>query len=324
MVDGIEGTTGSTQGTETQTTAAPAPATQETTPSTASSASAGKPVLVEGQQAQPAAYTPNFKYNILGKEQEFDAFLRGVIKDSETEEKIRSLYTKAYGLDHMKGQYLKTRDILQTKDKEMSSITSQLQEVSGYLGKKDFGNFFKSFNVKPDDVLEWAVQFAERKQLPPEQQQMFEAREAAETQLRDVQRQNEWLQQQYNSQVANTRQMELNQSMADSQVSDFAMAYDQRTGQEGAFEMEVVRRGALHYQMTGQDLPPQEVVKQTLFALGWQGHSNQNQGSNVTQMPRQASGRPPIIPHIAGKSVSPVKKSPKSLDELRTLARSMA
>jgi hypothetical protein len=286
---------------------------------------AGKMTLVDGQQGvpQPSPYTPNYKYKILGKEQEFDEFLRGAVKDAETEEKVRSLYTKANGLEHMKGQYLKTRETLQSKDKELGSISSQLQEIAQYRDKKDFGNVFKGLNIKPDDVLEWAVQHAERMQLPPEQRQLYEAQESAQDQLRQVQQQNQWLQEQYNSQVANTRQMELNQSMADSQISEFANTYDQRTGQEGAFQMEVVRRGALHYQMTGQDLPPAEVVKQTLFALGWQGQQGQNHGSNVTQMPRQASGRPPIIPHVAGKSASPVRKSPKSLDEMRALAKSM-
>ena len=276
----------------------------------------------------PPGYTPNYKFKAMGKEHEFDEFVRGAIKDQEHEAKLRSIYEKAHGLDFMKGRFNETREHLRTRETELGSITNELKEVGSYISKKDYGSFLKKFNIPENDMLEWAVQYAQRKQLPPEQQQVYDAQDAAQTQLRDVQKQNEWLQEQYRSQMAQIRQSELNQALADQSISEFTNSYDERVGQQGAFQMEVVRRGALHYQMTGQDLPPAEVVKQTLFALGWQGQTQQGtqQPSNVTRMPTQGmvNGKPPVIPNVSGKSVSPVKKAPKSLDDLRNLSKSMA
>src|SRR5688500_2643210 len=65
---------------------------------------AATPAPVAADTAQPAApaYTPDFKVKIKGKEFEIDEMFRGLIKDADSEKKVKEFFEKAYGIDFVK------------------------------------------------------------------------------------------------------------------------------------------------------------------------------------------------------------------------------
>ncbi len=274
----------------------------------------------------PAAYQPNYKYTALGKEQEFDEFVRNAVTNAEQEKRLREIYEKAHGMDSIKTRFNETRGTLQSTRQELGGIKEHLKELGGFIGQKDYGSMLKFFKIPENDMLEWAMQYAQRQQMPPEERQLYDARDAAAQQVRELQKQNEYLMEQQRVSIANARQYELDNAMQDPNITGFSQAFDARAGQAGAFQMEVARRGALHYQVTGQDLPPSEAVKQTLLALGYTGGgSAQQNGAQQAPMQTQAQTvrKAPTLPNISGKSSSPTKRAPKSLEEMRKLANSM-
>ena len=280
----------------------------------------------EGQAPVPPAYAPNYKYNALGKEHEFDDFVRKSVTTAEQEKRLREVYEKAHGMDSIKTRFNETRGNLQSTRQELGGIKDHLKELGSFIGQKDYGSMLKFFKIPENDMLEWAMQYAQRQQMPPEERQMYDARDAATQQVRELQKQNEYLMDQQRVSIANTRQYELDSAMKDPNITGFSQNFDARAGQAGAFQMEVARRGALHYQVTGQDLPPSEAVRQTLLSLGYTGENGgQQQGTQQTSAQAQApvGQRNPTLPNISGKSSSPTKRAPKSLDEMRKMANAM-
>ncbi|GAG39911.1 unnamed protein product, partial [marine sediment metagenome] len=59
-------------------------------------------VEVEAETEQQTEYEPNFNYSVKSESHEFDEWIRPLVKDTESEEHVRQLYTRAKGLDHVK------------------------------------------------------------------------------------------------------------------------------------------------------------------------------------------------------------------------------
>jgi hypothetical protein len=323
-----EAATAETTGTETTTASTETTAAPETGGTTE-----GVTGTQDGAQVstEPQSYQPNFKFKVHDKELEIEDWLRGVVKDAETEKKLRELHERAYGLDHVKSDRTKLREQVQAISKDKEAQDQALSALGGLLKKKDFDSFFETTNVSKDDVLRWAVEEAQRRQNP-ELKAKWEQERTTSLQMRDLEAQNQSLRANYEQAAVHAREFELSQILGRPDVTQTAQAFEARIGRPGAFKEEVARRGFLHWQTTGQDMTAEQAVNEVLQLLGVGGN-----GPIVAQVPSaQAApqGQPgtqakapegkPVIPNIQGRGTSPVAKVVKSLDDIRAKARELS
>lgn len=312
------------QGTETT-------ATELTTTAEVSSPAAAEGATgdtVEG--GEPSPYTPNLKFKVMDQEKEFAPWVKNYIKDAESEKNFRDLFERAEGLNHVKQDRQTLRSENTELKSELGSVKTALTTVGDFLKNDDLDSFFEAFNLSEEQILKYAVKRLQLKDMPPAQQAEYQRQRQQQQEYYALKRQNEELSRGYTETTVQQRSSELDQTLASPQVSAVVQAFDSRMGRQGAFREEVIRRGQYHAYTTNVDVPVEQVVKEVL-SLVHHGDPGQqlgtplvNGGSAVQQAAGQAPvQKKPVIPNIQGRGTSPVKKIPRSIDDLKKLAASM-
>ena len=144
---------------------------------------------IEGTQ-EPEEYTPSFTYKVKDEEREFDERLREVIRDKETEEYLRDLYTRADGLDTYKQKLSEREQALQdleqyrTKAIQMQEGFTQLKQ---FRDNGDYRRLFSSVGLNDDQILEYALKLAEEQEMPEQYRQTVQEKRQYEDQLYEMQ-----------------------------------------------------------------------------------------------------------------------------------------
>jgi hypothetical protein len=271
----------------------------------------------EAPVVEAPKYSANYKFKVLDKEHEIDEFIRPIIKDADTEKKIKELYEKAYGLDSVKSdrQTLKT-ELAEYKEK-MSQTDAALETLGQYVRQKDFDSFFEGLNIPKQDILQYALQLVQREQMSPEQKAQWEASRQAQQQARYYEVQNQQLMQSQQQFAVQQRTWELQQAIGTPEVKVFADAYNQGMGNPEAFNDYVIQIGQA-YAARGHDIPAQQAVQEAIKHLRAINPSL-GQSQTATQVVQPSSK--PVIPNIQGRGTSAVKSTVKSLDDLRKKAK---
>lgn len=284
-------------------------------------------------QNEPPKYEPNFKYKAFGKEKELDPFFRDLVKDPESERKVKEVFTRADAFDDMKGRYEAASIEGQKTLQQFTALDRDVRRVTSFLNSGDTDNFFRALNIPDSMLLEHLQRKAEIQQLSPDQQRAYNQGIDARAQNLYAQETYEQLKQNYATQQVEYRQMQLDSVLLRPEVNSAASAWDQKMGL-GAFRNLVIEEGANVVHATGQDLPAEMVVQRVLQKYGKLLQSEAPQPAPQNSQP-QASPQPqpsapqapqtvvvqgkPVIPNVNGRGTSPVKQAPKSLDELRKL-----
>lgn len=283
-----------------------------------------------GTPASPA-YTPNFKYKAFGKEKELDPFWQPLVKDAESEKKVKELFTRADAFDDMKGRYETTSIEHQKVLQQFTALDRDVKRVTKFLNSGDYDNFFSSLRISDDMLLQHLQRKAEIAKLSPLQQQAYQQGVQARAENLMQQESMEDLQNNYTQQRVLARTMQLDGVLMRPEVSNAASAWDSKMGL-GSFRQLVIQEGANHYLTTKQDLPAENVVDLVLKKFGKLIEGTQSpqavQAPGTPAAP-QAPGAPvvvqgkPVIPNVNGRGTSPVKQAPKSLDDLRKLGKQL-
>lgn len=274
-------------------------------------------------QVQPA-YTPNYKFKFpkLGtneqEEKEFDEWIRPAI-NKDNEAKVRDLYTKAHGMDFYKEKYNKTNE----KYRAVEPLVKTWHELSEVYNQGDLDSFFKGLKIPEEKLYQFVLDKLNEREMSHEQklerQQQMELRRKATY----LERENQSLQERYQSEITQAREFQLGQTLSKPEVSSIAKSFDERMGRQGAFREEVIKRGVIAFTATGQDISPEQAVQEVISLLGVSSQA-QSQGQQATQAQQQAAkSPPPVIPNVGARSASPAKKTPRSLADLKKLADSM-
>ena len=295
----------------------PAPSEAEVQQDALASAKANE--ITEGghdPQGYAEGYVPDLKYRIKNNEFAFDEWSHPFIKDKETEENFRQLYTAAKALDGVK----ESRDRIQSEFDQVSTshreVLDSISRLRDTVQNRDFENFFKQLNIPKDWVQKWMVQDLQRAQMTPEQREQYDQRWSTVREASDLRRENEYLSQQNEEMTAQAHERELDRVLQDPSTNQFMQSYDARQGRVGAFRDAVINYAVGHYQASGTDMTAQEAVS---AILSFSGAQPQQAGAAAPQAQPQvvAPQQKPVIPNIQGRSSSPVKKVPKSIEELR-------
>jgi hypothetical protein len=307
---------------------APAEIAKEVSAPEVSTESAKEPSVTVEEKLAPAnlaetnPYAPNFKFKVLDKELEFDEFLKGVIKDPETEKKVRELHEKAYGLDSVKADRSTLRnELAQTKEK-IGRTDAALETIGNYVRQGDFDSFFEALRIPKDHILKYALQLVQREQDPNVKAQ-WEANRQAQQQAQHYQTEAQRLEQEKRQFYTQQGEFELSQAISRPELAGIVQTYDTGIGQPGAFRSYVIRIGqALEAQ--GHEVSVEQAVQEAVRHLQ---AVNPSLASTPMGQQQQTAGRvvqpnqKPVIPNVQGRGTSPVRSTYRSLDDLRKLAK---
>lgn len=275
-------------------------------------------------------YTPNFKFKVMDRELEIEEAYRSIIKDAKTEAKVRELHEKAYGLDAIKPRYQDVREKYKSLNQEHTNFKGNIQKTLSKLERGDMDGFFNDVKIPREKIFQYVLDKLNYQNLPPEQQRMIDAQRSQEERAYQLELQNQELQQAYQHQAVQARTVEMHSALSRPNVKSVSDAFDAARGQ-GAFENEVIRRGQLAYYTTGKDITADQAVQEVLQLLGQPAREQTQaapqqaamnaQAQQAMNQPQAQGQRPPVIPAVTGRSTSPARRSPKSLDELRQMAK---
>lgn len=323
----------------TETTTATAPETTtatESTPAVETPAPGGSPNTppvknLGGDEATvpvAPAYTPNFKYKARGKEMEIDPFFRSLIKDPESEDKVRQLFTKAEAIQWIQRDRDEIKNKYQDSEKKHSKLEKTLNTLSGFVQKGDMHSFFQSLQIPEEKVLQYALERVNYREMSSEQRAQVDAHHNERHRALSLEEQNREVVQNYEQAAQRARQLELEQELSRPEISDFVKNYDGRVGKAGAFFEQVVMRGQYHAAVNRVDISAADAIKEVISAFGGttpQGAAPQAQndtlpqaGASMAPVPQQNK---PVIPNIRGNGTSPVKRFPTTMAELKAIAK---
>ncbi len=315
------------QSTDTTTTTPAASAAAPAATPDAAAPGTFTPPGAEGAAVTPPAYTPNYKYNIMGKEHEVDEFWRGLIKDADSEKKVKDLFTKTQAFDEVKA----SRESLQTEYQsvrgEFDALDRDVRRVMSFLNAGDLDNFFGSLKIPENKVYDWVAKRLEAAQNP-EALRSLESQAQERARAFDLEQERSSLEHRYQEQAVQARATQLDLMLSRPDISAAASAWDSRAGQVGAFRDLIISEAQNAYFTQNQDLSAEQAVSMVMQKYGkFLGDGTQPQVV-TPQAPAPGTAAPqvaakPVIPAVQGRGTSPIKKSPKSLDDLRQMAKEL-
>jgi hypothetical protein len=270
----------------------------------------------------------------MDKEHEFDEFVRGSIKDADTEKKIRELYEKAHGLDFVKPRFNEVREKYKQVNEQHASVMQGIQDLRETYGRGDFEAFFQKLNIPTEKVLQWVLDKAQYNELPPEQRKLLDDKRAAENEVHQLRKQTMTLEQQHEEQVTQAKGYALQVSLERPDIKSFSTTFDSMgirnaQGQPISFRDAVCEVGEYAwYASKGKvDLSPEQAIQEVMARYsgivaqkpaGQQFIPTQGQNAPAMQQAPQAPKKPTTIPNIGGRQASSVARTkPKSLAELK-------
>jgi len=270
----------------------------------------------------PAQYTPNFEFKVYDKVHQFPEWARPVIKDKATEDQIRDVFSRAYGLDGLKGKYEKSKEQLTRYaevEKNYNSQTSQLKQILA-LRDTDMGAFLQAVGLDDEKLAQHYQAILRAKEDPTFAAQYNAGLEAKRKHLQATQEQEEMRAQmeslkQEREQIMLERHVNSFESTYNSpQVSSFAQAFDAKAGKEGAFKDEAMELGNFIFMKEQRNAPPSEV-----FDLLIQKYGAFVQPQTMQAQPQMAAkSQPATIPNTGGASgVSVTKPRFRSIDDIK-------
>lgn len=278
--------------------------------------------------AAPAPYTPDYKFRYRDEHEnkvdgEIDEWARNLI-NQENEEKFKQVWAKAHGLDFVKNRFNKTREEYKSYRTQVDPLLQGWNDLTALYNKGDLDSFFKGLQIPEQKIYQYVLDKLNYNELPPEQRAMRDQQQQVLRQNMELEKQNQFFQQQYEQQMVQSREHALSQTMSKPEVSAVAQAFDARVGREGAFRDEVVKRGILHWNLHQKDISPDEAVQEVMSLMGgMQQTMQQTLPAGASQVMPAQPKTPPTIPNVGAKNSSPAKRAPKSLDEIRKLAESL-
>lgn len=296
--------------------------TAQATQSAPSVASAVQQASQVAQATQAPVYTPDFKFKAYEKEYEVDELFRPLFKDKDTEAKIKALHSKAYAMESMKEKLEGTRKETDTYKAEIAPKIQAYESFNKILANKDWDTFFNKLKVPDEEIFAYVEKKLALMNASPDQKAEYERMQSLRQQAYVQEEQIRQYETAYQQQAVQARTMQLDTLMARPDVQKYATAWDEKMGSIGSFRQLVIDEAAAAFYATGQDWPAEQAINHVIQKFGKVVTAQQMAQAAAAGQPQAT--QPPVIPHVAGRGTSPVKKVPKSLDDLRKMGDEMS
>lgn len=273
--------------------------------------------------ADGKTYVPNFKYKAALQEKELDPFYHSLVKDADSEKRVKDLFTKVDAFDFVKGKKEEVESKFHSLLGDYDHMSNTVTQFNEGVKRGDLSSAFRIAGITKEQVFNWTRQQLQLMDMPPEQRAQHEQFERSQTENYDLQTKVQNLEQQYQHQAVQARAMQLDVALSRPEVAKFAESWD-RNAEPGSFRHFVIEEAKKSFYVDKQDLSPEQAIAMVMQRFG----KFLNTGDAVPQVAGQATlqnGVPqsakPVIPNITGKAASPIKKVPRNLDDLKKLAR---
>lgn len=274
-------------------------------------------------------YTPNLKYKAALQEKEIEEFWHPLLKDEESEKKIKDVLQKLDGFDHVKASREKLESQYQSLNQDYQNQAEIVNRVETAISRGDLNSVFRQLGVRKEDIFRWTQEQLQVMEMPAEDRARYEELQELREQQNQMQEQMLYQQRAYENQVVQARTMQLENVLSRPDVSETAQRWDELQGQPGAFRDLVIQEAQNAYYQTKTDLSAEQATQLVMqkfgkvFALGGGVQEMAPQmPSALSQTPSvQAPQARPVIPNVRGKGASPIKKAPRSLDDLKRMAK---
>lgn len=293
------------------------------------------PKATDGSPLPPEAVAPSykardkFKVMVFGsdeqKEHDVPDWLKPLMKDAASEKQVMSLLEKAYGLEPVMQSRTQVRQERDKYKQDFGGLQKSINEVRTAYQRGDIDQWLEKMSVPKERMLQWALDKVNYSQLPLEQQRILDERQDAQRRAHSAEQDREGYMSQMQEQARQTKMMLLTAGLARPDVKTFSDEFDAKVGKPGSFYQEVVAAGELAWMQSGGkvDLTPEQAIEQALTK--WRTFlppSTQAAPAPVAGQPGvvlPSGERASTLPNISGRTSSPVKAGPKSLDDLRKL-----
>jgi hypothetical protein len=270
-------------------------------------------------------FQPNWKYKAFGKEKEIDEMWRPLIKDADSEKKVKDVFTRADAFEDMKSRYEGTSNEFQGLLSEYQALDKDVKKVMTFRNNRDFDNFFQSLRISDQEVFDWVKKKIDLHEQSPDAVKAAQMQAQERQRIYEMSQENESLQQRYQTQAVQARNMQLDMVLSRQDVSSAASRFDEKSGRIGAFRDLVIDEARNYYFATGgdnggKDLSAEEATQMVMQKFGklLEGPQAPAEAPPIAAPTPQVQAKP-VIPAINGRGTSPVKKAPKSLDDLKNL-----
>lgn len=322
--------TGTSSSGTTETTAAATTSTPDIAASSdvTKSTEAAQP-SVDGQAPVVPSWQPNYKFKAFGKEHEIGPEFRNFIKDADTEKAFRKLHEKAYALEPLQADRDRFRTELETFKSSNEPTLRAVNQLNKLLTNKDYDNFFSGLGIKDEEIFNWVSKKLDIMNMPPDQKAQFEQQQQLRMEKYQLEHAHQEMQQQYQQQAVQARTMQLDSVLSRPDVGSYAQQWDSKTGEIGSFRSLIVEEARAEFAKNGHDMSAEEAVNHVIKKFGKIVGQPQAIDGGSAQPGIQASPqfgqqqKPPIIPHVAGRGTSPIKKVPKSLDDIKKMVAAL-
>lgn len=276
------------------------------------------------------AYAPNFKYRSAMQEKELDEFWRPLIKDADSEKKVKELFTRADAFDYMKDKLTEKSTSYDSLYTDFESQAKVVDRVMNAKQQGDLDSVFRNIGIADHEVIQWAAKKVDylqmMQQLPPAQREAIERQQKATMQNQEYNDQLSQMQNQLQSQASQARTFELSMALGRPEVAPQVQFWDNKMGQSGAFYNLVVEEGqkAAHFEKA--ELSVEQAIARVLSKFGkfidlqGAGSPQMNPQAQTANVPPNQAAKP-VIPVVSGaSSKSPIKKQITSIDDIKKRA----
>lgn len=277
---------------------------------------------VEAGAAVPEAFVPEFKYRANGADMEVPEFLRGIIKDKDSQEKVIKMLEKYEAFDTVSAR----RDQFRT-ERDQSRETNQKYEgaignLRNHVQRKDFDGFLKLCEIPEEDMLKWATEKAKYYMGDEQYRSTIDRENSMRHTAWTKESEANNFQSKYQDMEVRQLQTEFNYEMLKPEVSSFAASFDKFAGKQGSFIEEVRNRGELAYLREQKTIAPGEVIQGLMkqYATITQVSNPAQPAASTkaaTKVVVKTAPKVPTIPTVRGTQASPTKEGFTSLDKIR-------
>lgn len=269
------------------------------------------------QATDTPQYQPNFKFKVYNEEKEIDEWLRPLVKDLDSEKKVRDFCERAYGVDGMRSRLNEAREQHKGVEGKYNQIMDGIETLRTHVSNDDFDSFFKVMSIPKERIYQWVARELQAEKLAPEEKQRYNEqmelrreRSSLQKDLQTYKSDNERFQIQ-------AMETDLESALKSPEVNSIMQSFDARAGRVGAFRDRVINELTILEFTTGKTPRASEGVERLLGLMQYSpSQVNTPQGN-----PQPTQIEKPVIPNLKSKaSISPVKKAPQSLQELRDFA----
>lgn len=271
---------------------------------------------------ESSQFIPNTKYTVNGQEFEFDERIKSSIKNKEDEDWFREVFEKSSAFDDKKTKLNKTRERYDSLNQEFNAYKNEIEPLIEMKNRGDYKNLIKAIGIDGQTIIQLAQDQIAYNQLTSEQKAQYNRIEQASFDHYEIEKVNR----NYEQRIAELEARE-NKSLVLSELNrpesrEAINSFDQRNGKD-AFFNEVVKRGAFYEKVHGIVKEPSSLVDEVLQILNISTPQSPtaSKNSNLDNIVE----KPPVIPNTGQSgSGSPVKRTPRSLDELKELAKGLS